>query len=94
MIRHRQREARERPAAIEAVGLGHLDRKRDLEGAGRSILAADNTYLRAEVRPMTRSKRRFELVVARATGSLRQDRLRSALRLRIGERRETGTDGR
>jgi hypothetical protein len=78
----------------EAFGLGHLNRKRDLEAACRSILATDNTYLRAEVRPMTRSKRRFELVVARATGSLRQDRLRSALRLRICERSETATNGR
>jgi hypothetical protein len=42
---------------------------------------------------MARSKHRFELVVARATGSLRQERLRSALPLRMGERRETATHG-
>lgn len=78
----------------EAFGLAHLNRKRDLEAACRSILATDNTYLRAEVRPMARSKRRFELVVARAAGSLRQERLRSALRLRMGERRATAANGR
>jgi len=85
MACHPQRRVRERPAAIEAIGLAHLSRKRDLEAACRSILATDNTYLRAEVRPMARSKRRFELVVARAAGSLRQERLRVALRLRANQ---------
>jgi hypothetical protein len=78
----------------EAFGLAHLNRKRDLEAACRSILATDNTYLRAEVRPMARSKRRFELVVARAAGSLRQERLRVALRLRAnqGSKEEPAAD--
>lgn len=34
---------------------------------------------------MARSRRRFELVVARAAGSLRQERLRIALRLRANQ---------
>ena len=72
MACHPQRRVRERPAAIEAFGLGHLN-------------GTDNAYLRAEVRPIARSKRRFEFVVARATGSLRQERLRVALRLRANK---------
>jgi hypothetical protein len=66
----------------EAFGLMHANRKRNLEAACKSILATDRTYLRAEVQPVPRTKRRYQLNVARAAGSLRQERLRVALRLR------------
>jgi hypothetical protein len=66
----------------EAFGLTHANRKRDLEAACTSILATDRTYLRAEIRPQPHSKRRFELHVARAAGTLRQERHRAALRNR------------
>jgi hypothetical protein len=64
----------------EAFGLTHANRKRDLEAACASVLATDRTYLRAEIRPAPLSKRRFELHVARATGALRTERHRLALR--------------
>ncbi len=66
----------------EAFGLTHANRKRDLQAACASILATDRTYLRAEVRSQPRSKRRFELHVARAAGALRQERHRVALHRR------------
>jgi hypothetical protein len=66
----------------EAFGLTHANRKRALEAACTSILATDLTYLRADVRLTPRKQRRFELHLARAAGSLRQDRHRTALRLR------------
>jgi len=66
----------------EAFGLTHGNRKRSLENACASILATDQTYLRAEVRLAPRSKRRFELHLARAAGPFRQERHRSALRAR------------
>ena len=72
----------------EAFGLTHANRKRDLEAACKSILATDSTYLLAEVRPLPRSKRRYELNVARAAGTLRQERLRSALRLRAEQKED------
>jgi hypothetical protein len=64
----------------EAFGLTHANRKRDLDAACASVLATDRTYLRAEIRPAPLSKRRFELHVARATGALRTERHRLALR--------------
>jgi hypothetical protein len=66
----------------EAFGLTHANRKRDLHAACTSILATDRTYLRAEIRPQPRSKRHFELHVARAAGALRHERHRLAIRLR------------
>ncbi len=60
----------------EALGLTHANRKRDLQAACESILANDRTYLRAEVTTAPHSKRRYELQLVRATGALRQDRLR------------------
>jgi hypothetical protein len=72
----------------EALGLTHANRKRDLEAACASILATDRTYLAAEVRPQPRSKRRFELHVARASGALRRERHRLALRLRSGQQND------
>ncbi len=63
----------------EAFGLTHANRKRALQAACASILATDLTYLRADVRAAPRSKRRFELHLARAAGSLRQERHRTAL---------------
>jgi hypothetical protein len=65
----------------EAFGLTHGNRKRDLQAACASIMATDRTYLRAEICPQPRSKRRFELHLARAAGALRQERHRLALRL-------------
>ena len=76
----------------EAIGLTHANRKRDLEAACKSILATDSTYLLAEVRPLPRSKRRYELNVARAAGTLRQERLRSALRLRAEQKEDLATN--
>ena len=72
----------------EAFGLTHANRKRDLEAACTSILTTDTTYLLAEVRVVPRSKRRFELVVARAAGALRQERLRVALRVRAEQKED------
>ena len=66
----------------EAFGLTHANRKRDLEAACANIIATDRTYLHAEIRLQPRSKRRYELHVARAAGALRQERHRLALRLR------------
>jgi hypothetical protein len=76
----------------EAFGLTHANRKRDLEAACKSILATDTTYLLTEVRPVPRSKRRFELVVARAAGTLRQERLRVALRLRAEQKEDVAAN--
>lgn len=64
------------------LGLTHANRKRDLAAALESIIATDRTYLRAEIRPAPFSKRRFDLHVARAAGTLRQERHRIALRAR------------
>jgi hypothetical protein len=72
----------------EAFGLTHANRKRDLEAACNSILATDRTYLRAEVRRVPRTKRRYVLIIARAAGSLRQERLRAGLRLRAGQKED------
>ena len=73
----------------EAFGLTHANRKRDLEAACKSILATDSTYLLAEVRPLPRSKRRYELNLARAAGTLRQERLREPpLRLRAEQKED------
>jgi hypothetical protein len=72
----------------EAFGLTHANRKRDLEAACASILATDRTYLRAEVCLQPRSKRRYDLHVARAAGALRQERHRLAIRLRATEAAE------
>lgn len=66
----------------EALGLTHANRKRDLQAACAGIMATDRTYLRAEICPQPRSKRRFELHVARAAGAFRHERHRLALRLR------------
>lgn len=66
----------------EAFGLTHANRKRDLQAACASILATDRTYLRAEICLAPRSKRHYELHVARAAGVLRHERHRLALRLR------------
>ena len=66
----------------EAFGLTHGNRKRSLENACQSILATDLTYLHADVCLAPRSKRRFELHLARAAGAFRQERHRSALRAR------------
>jgi hypothetical protein len=74
----------------EAFGLTHANRKRDLEAACKSILATDTTYLLAEVRTVPRSRRKFELNVARAAGALRQERLRAALRLRAEQKEDLG----
>jgi hypothetical protein len=76
----------------EAFGLTHANRKRDLEAACKSIVATDSTYLVAEVRAVPRSKRRFELNVARAAGTLRQERLRVALRLRAEQKEEVAAN--
>jgi hypothetical protein len=72
----------------EAFGLTHANRKRNLEAACKSILATDRTYLCAEVQPVPRTKRRYQLNVARAAGSLRQERRRAALRLRANQMKE------
>lgn len=66
----------------EAFGLTHANRKRALEAASASILTTDLTYLQAETRLTPRTRRYFELHLARAAGSLRQDRHRAAMRLR------------
>jgi len=68
----------------EAFGLTHANRKRALQAACTSILSTDLTYLRADVLTAPRSKRHFELHLARAAGSLRQERHRTALRRRAG----------
>jgi hypothetical protein len=70
----------------EAFGLTHGNRKRALENACASILATDLTYLRAEIRLAPRSKRRFELHLARAAGAFRQERHRTALKARADSR--------
>jgi len=70
----------------DSFGLTHANRKRALEAACTSILSTDLTYLQAEVRPAPRSKRRFELHLARAAGTLRQERHRAALRARSAEK--------
>jgi hypothetical protein len=66
----------------EAFGITHGNRKRALENACASILNVDHNYLQAEVRLAPRSKRRFELHLARAAGPFRQERHRNALRAR------------
>ena len=76
----------------EAFGLTHANRKRDLEASCNSILATDRTYLRAEVRRVPRTKRRFVLIVARAAGTLRQERLRAVLRDRAEQKEEHAAD--
>ena len=76
----------------EAFGLTHGNRKRDLEASCKSILATDSTYLLAEVRTVPRSKRRFELNVARAVGTLRQQRLRAALRDQAQHKEDLAAD--
>ena len=67
----------------EAFGLTHDNRKRSLQAACASILDNDLNYLRAEVIPSPYSKRRFELHLARAAGTFRQQRHRAALRRRV-----------
>jgi hypothetical protein len=76
----------------EAFGLTHANRKRDLQAACASILATDTSYLRAEICLQPRSKRRFDLHLARAAGTLRQERLRLALRLRGRSPTATGEE--